>query len=196
MRTGLCLAGSVLISGCALFGNPYTRADQEEINLFKHTRLPLSTTQVFEVTQGAFGSQSHNEDGNEYSWDFAVPLGTDVLAVEGGLVIDVHTPAGGSGCDPQFAAAAHNVKIEHQDGTVAQYVHVTSLVARGSRVAAGQVIARTADNGWLCRPHLHFGIYRSREHLYDSPQRETVPLFFEQVPGGILRQGFRLTDQF
>lgn len=151
---------------------------------------------MFEVTQGAFGSESHDEEGNEYSWDFAVPKGSDVLAVEAGVVIDVHTPKGQSGCDPAFARNAHNIKVEHQDGTVAQYVHIEPLVARGSRVAAGQLIARTAINGWICQPHLHFGIYRSRDHLYDSPQRQTIPLYFEQVPGGILRKGFKLTDQF
>jgi murein DD-endopeptidase MepM/ murein hydrolase activator NlpD len=141
------------------------------------------------VTQGAFGSASHDEPGNEYSWDLAVPYGTEVLAAEAGEVIGVWTPGRGGGCEARWADAAHNIKIEHRDGTVAQYVHVEPRVAVGARVARRQVIAVTAHNGWICRPHLHFGVYRSRETLYDSPRRETVPLRFRGVPGGRLLEG-------
>ncbi len=184
--------------GCALFGDPYSRGSSEDHLKYKRAIIPLRSTQTFEVTQGAFGRNSHSEVGNEYSWDFAVPFGTDVIAVEGGRVIDVYQPkdSHAGGCDPSLANSAHNIKVEHLDGTVAQYVHVESLLAKGSSVARGETIAKTADNGWLCTPHLHFGIYRSKDHLYDSPNRETVPLFFEQVPGGILEKGFKMTDQF
>jgi len=183
---------------CALFSDPYVRGSREDHLKYKRTMLPLRSTQVFHVIQGAFGRDSHDEAGNEYSWDFAVPFGTDVVAVEGGRVIDVFRPKDSppGACDPSLANFAHNIKIEHLDGTVAQYVHVEALVAEGSSVTRGETIAKTANNGWLCEPHLHFSIYRSREHLYHSSRRETVPLYFEQVPGGILKKGFKMTDQF
>ena len=184
--------------GCALFGDPYTRGSEEDHLKYKRTIIPFRPTQTFEVSQGAFGRDSHAEDGNEYSWDFAVPFGTDVIAVESGRVIDVYQPkdAKPGGCDPTLANSAHNIKVEHLDGTVAQYVHVDPLIPKGSSVARGETLAKTANNGWLCEPHLHFSIYRSKDHLYDSPNRETVPLYFEQVPGGILTKGFKMTDQF
>jgi len=197
-RSFLILLILLTQSGCALFGDPYSRDSFDDHLKYKHTMIPLRAAQTFEIIQGAFGRDSHFETGNEYNWDFAVPFGTEVIAVESGRVIDVYRPKDPKkgGCDPSLANSAHNIKIEHLDGTVAQYVHVESLVGKGSRVARGQTIAKTANNGWLCTPHLHFGIYRSSDHLYDSPNRETVPLYFEQVPGGILKKGFRMTDQF
>lgn len=184
--------------GCALFGDPYSRGSSDDHLKYKRAIIPLRPTQTFEVTQGAFGRESHSESGNEYSWDFAVPFGTEVIAIESGRIIDIYRPkdAKPGGCDPSLADSAHNIKVEHLDGTVAQYVHVESMLTKGSSVARGETIAKTANNGWLCQPHLHFSVYRSKKHLYDSPKRETVPLFFEQVPGGILKKGFKMTDQF
>ncbi len=184
--------------GCALFGDPYSRSSSDDHLKYKRTIIPLRATQTFEISQGAFGRDSHDEEGNEYSWDFAVSFGTEVIAVEGGRVIDVYQPKDSKpgGCDSSLANSAHNIKVEHLDGTVAQYVHVDPLVPKGSSVARGETIAKTANNGWLCQPHLHFSIYRSKNHLYDSPNRETIPLYFEQVPGGILTRGFKMTDQF
>ncbi len=184
--------------GCAFFSDPYSRGTLDDHLKYKHTIIPLRSTQTFEVTQGAFGRDSHSEKGNEYSWDFAVPFGTEVIAVEGGRIIDVYEPNGSrpGGCDPNLANFAHNIKVEHLDGTVAQYVHVNAILPKGSSVTRGQTIAKTANNGWLCQPHLHFSVFRSKDHLYDSPNRETLPLYFEQVPGGILTKGFKMTDQF
>ena len=88
-------------------------------------------------------------------------------------------------------ANAHNVKVEHAYGTVAQYVHVASRVEVGQRLARGDEVAVTARNGFICRPHLHLGVYRSRRHLYDSPDRESVPLRFAGIEGERLREGVR-----
>jgi murein DD-endopeptidase MepM/ murein hydrolase activator NlpD len=117
--------------------------------------------------------------------------GTRVLAAEAGVVIDVWTPGGGGGCDPRYANAAHNVKVRHADGTIAQYVHVAALVKTGQKVSVGETIARTALNGWICKPHLHFGVYASDKQLYSSPERRTIPVSFEGVAGGIVLQGSR-----
>lgn len=188
---GLAL-GSVLVGACLQRGNPYESATPAEVARFKKLPLPLPPGTRTRVRQGAFGRSSHHEAGNEYSWDFEVPLGTPVLAVGDGEIVDVYTPAGGAGgCDPRLAASAHNVKLKLGDGAIAQYVHVESLVRRGDRVTRGQVIARTANNGWLCYPHLHFGVYASQRNLYASPDRRTLPIAFEGVPGGIVREGER-----
>lgn len=148
----------------------------------RHVRLPFSPGTKFVISQGPFGKASHSESGNEYQWDFDVPYGTPVLAVESGTVIDVWTPKGGGGCDPKFKDFAHNLKIRHADGTVAQYVHVDSRVEVGQAVEVGQTIAVTAKNGWICAPQLHFGVYRSERNLYNSPNRESIPLTFEGMP--------------
>jgi murein DD-endopeptidase MepM/ murein hydrolase activator NlpD len=190
------LAAALVAAGCATFGNAYEGADEDETRRWKHMGFPLDPGQVFEVRQGAFGKSSHSEPGNEYSWDFAVPWGTPVVAAEGGTVLAVHAPPGGAGCDPKLADVAHNAQVEHADGTVAQYVHVASRVRVGQVVGRGDVIGVTAPSGWVCYPHVHFGVYQSRRHLYASPARRTVPIWFEAVPGGVLKEGFKVSDQF
>lgn len=179
-----------LFAGCAHAPtNPYESASMSERALFKRVGLPFPSGVKTFISQGAYGKSSHRESGNEYNWDFDVPYGTLVVAVEDGVVIDVWKPAGGVGCDPKYAAYAHNIKVEHKDGSVAQYVHVKSSVAVGQTIVRGQPIAQTSANGWLCRPQLHFGIYKSKQDLYDSPTRRTIPLFFDGTPGGIITAG-------
>ena len=170
--------------GCSSLqkNNPYEAATLLQANQFKRTRLPFPPRTNFLISQGAFGRQSHIEQGNEYSWDFDVPLGTSVVAVEDGKVIDVWEPNLGGGCDEKYNNTAHNIKVQHEDGSVAQYVHVASQIKLGEEVREGQVIATTAVNGWICQPQLHFGIYRSKDQLYNSTHRETLPLLFDGLP--------------
>ncbi len=177
-----------LASGCSTL-HPYEGARVKTLKKFKSVALPFRSGTSFLVSQGAFGQRSHLEPGNEYSWDFDVPYGTEVLAVEAGRVLEVWAPNHGGGCDPNLSEFAHNIKVEAQDGTVAQYVHVSPRVRAGQRVEAGQVIAVTAQNGYICAPQLHFGVYRSRETLYQSLSRETIPLRFRGIPGELAREG-------
>ena len=158
---------------------------------FKKVYLPLPQGTKFLISQGAFGQKSHHEAGNQYSWDFDVPYKTLVTAVQSGKVLEVWEPKKGGGCDPKYSNFAHNIKIEHDDGTVAQYVHIESKVSKGDRVEEGQIIAITAKNGWICGPQLHFGIYASKNNLYSSPQRKTLPLFFYGLLNGKASPQFR-----
>lgn len=186
----IAYAALYIAVGCAhSFSNPYESAVILEASKFKHLSVPFRSGTRTKVRQGAFGASSHNEPGNEYSWDFEVPLGTPVMASEGGMVIDVWKPVGGGGCDAKFSNAAHNLKIQHSDGTVAQYVHITTDLKPRTTIQRGQVIAHTAENGWICYPHLHFGVYASQDRLYASPRRQTVPIFFEGISDGIAREG-------
>ncbi len=159
----------------------------------KVVNLPFKKGTEIYVSQGAFGKASHSESGNQYSWDFDVPLKTSVLAVESGKVIDIYNPPGGGGCDSKFSNEAHNIKVEASDGTVAQYVHIEPRVSMGQLVKQGQIIAVTAINGFICNPQLHFGIYNSRNELYESPRRKTIPLRFAGVNGGLLVEGSKVS---
>ncbi|MBI4402772.1 MAG: M23 family metallopeptidase [Deltaproteobacteria bacterium] len=179
----------LIIVGCVHPSvNFYEKASLKESAEFKKIQVPFDAGIHFVVSQGAFGHSTHNETGNEYNWDLDVPLGTNVLAIEDGVVLSTFEPNAGGGCAPKYSEVAHNIKIEHHDGTVAQYVHVKSLVKKGQRVNGGEVIAVTAMNGFLCQPHLHFGIYQSKDHLYDSASRKTIPLYFEGVQDGLLKE--------
>jgi murein DD-endopeptidase MepM/ murein hydrolase activator NlpD len=194
MLRAACLA-LALLAGCAHGpANPYESASTIERSSFKPVRIPLPSGTRFRISQGAFGRYTHHDPGHEYTWDFDVPYGTPVLSVEDGDVLFVWEPPGEGGCDPKFNDSPHDIQIRHDDGTVAQYVHVQSEVKVGDRVVRGQRIAVTAKNGFICTPQLDFGIYQDTAHLPQSSQMRNIPLLFEGLPdGGLAREGYEGT---
>ncbi|MFL5814657.1 MAG: M23 family metallopeptidase [Bdellovibrionia bacterium] len=154
--------------------------------------MPLAEGTRFEISQGAFGRSTHNDPGHEYTWDFDVPYGTKVLAVEAGKVIQIWEPNSGGGCDPKFNNSAHNIQIEHADGTVAQYTHIQSLVHVGDSVKAGQPIAVTARNGFICTPQLDLTVFQDREHTFLKGNPRNIPVLFYGLPdGGMAHEGYK-----
>ncbi|WP_257158888.1 M23 family metallopeptidase [Corynebacterium cystitidis] len=82
--------------------------------------------------------------------DIAAPIGTPILAVMDGTVID-SGPAQGYG---QW------IRIQHTDGSISVYGHMETLdVAVGQTVVAGQKIAGMGNRGFSTGPHLHFEIH-------------------------------------
>jgi murein DD-endopeptidase MepM/ murein hydrolase activator NlpD len=81
--------------------------------------------------------------------DIANSIGTPIVAVSDGVVIDVGPTAG-------YGAW---VKLRHADGTVTLYGHVnTWLVSVGQRVMAGDQIATIGNRGNSTGPHCHFEV--------------------------------------
>jgi murein DD-endopeptidase MepM/ murein hydrolase activator NlpD len=81
--------------------------------------------------------------------DIADPIGTPVLAVMDGEVINTG-PASGFG---QW------VRLRHDDGSISVYGHVHTVdVSVGQRVNAGDQIATIGNEGRSTGPHLHFEI--------------------------------------
>jgi murein DD-endopeptidase MepM/ murein hydrolase activator NlpD len=81
--------------------------------------------------------------------DIANSIGTPIVAVADGVVIDVGPTAG-------YGAW---VKLRHADGTVTLYGHVnTWLVSKGDRVMAGDQIATIGNRGNSTGPHCHFEV--------------------------------------
>jgi murein DD-endopeptidase MepM/ murein hydrolase activator NlpD len=180
VATAACKSGS---------RNPYESASAETVAHWKEVRVPLASGTKFYVSQGAFGRNSHSQMGIEYRWDFDVPYGTPVVAVDSGTVIAVREPHQGGGCDPKFSEVPNSILVRNADGTVAQYVHVEPRVAVGQAARVGEVIAVTARNGFICSPQLDFLVYRSEETLYDSPNRESIPLRFAGLPNERATEG-------
>lgn len=101
--------------------------------------------------QGTFTSGFGMRWGTtHYGVDIANRIGTPILAVADGTVIEAG-PASGFGLW---------VRIQHADGTVSVYGHVdTFSVREGQQVKAGEQIARMGNRGYSTGPHLHFEIW-------------------------------------
>lgn len=81
--------------------------------------------------------------------DIANSIGTPIVAVSDGVVIDAGPTAG----------YGMWVKLRHADGTVTLYGHVnTTTVSVGERVMAGDQIATMGNRGNSTGPHLHFEV--------------------------------------
>ncbi|MGW1722221.1 M23 family metallopeptidase [Streptomyces sp. NPDC002306] len=94
------------------------------------------------------GMWSHKHSGQ----DFAVPTGTNVVAVCGGTV--VKAGGNGAGDGPAYGNA---VVIRHSNGMYSQYAHLSRIDVRvGQSVGTGQHIALSGNTGNSSGPHLHF----------------------------------------
>ncbi|MEW2631325.1 M23 family metallopeptidase [Streptomyces sp. NPDC048389] len=97
---------------------------------------------------GAMWSAKHSGQ------DFAVPIGTPVKAVGAGTVVKAGPNGGGDG--PAYGNA---VVVKHNNGKYSQYAHLSKInVKIGSKVKAGQTIAKSGNTGNSSGPHLHFEI--------------------------------------
>ncbi|MGV9389934.1 M23 family metallopeptidase [Streptomyces olivaceus] len=86
--------------------------------------------------------------------DFAVPIGTNVVAAHGGTV--VKAGGNGAGDGPAYGNA---IVIKHGNGTYSQYAHLSKInVKAGQVVKTGQSIAKSGNTGNSSGPHLHFEI--------------------------------------
>jgi murein DD-endopeptidase MepM/ murein hydrolase activator NlpD len=144
-------------------------------------RLPFQEGLAFAVTQ-AYGGKlsSHNNRENLYAVDFAMPRGTPIVAARSGIVIDATLRHHEGGFDVSYLDKANTVAIVHDDGTVAEYAHLSpgaEFVKLGQRVTAGDLIGHSGNTGYSSGPHLHFIV--SRPSVADGKvTRQSVPVVF------------------
>lgn len=120
-----------------------------------------------------------------FAYDAKMPIGTDILAMRAGTVVRVEE----SYVDGDLTPGHENfVFVQHDDGTVARYVHLTNggaLVALGDRVTQGERIALSGHTGNSAAPHLHFDVTRSccagPPDNNALPAGETLPLSFRNA---------------
>ncbi len=88
-----------------------------------------------------------------------VPIGTEVLAAERGVVINV-------GNQDKFCpkgAYGRFVVIKHENGLTTLYGHLSRYTASvGTRVDRGDVIGYIGRSGWATGPHLHFTVFATQ----------------------------------
>eukprot|EP00050_Salpingoeca_kvevrii_P013461 m.28718 g.28718 ORF g.28718 m.28718 type:complete len:343 (-) comp5007_c0_seq1:49-1077(-) len=145
---------------------------------------PAGAEQGWLCSQGFGGHFTHFYPGTLHAVDLECPVGTPVVAVADGTVVEVRSQTSVSGIEATNLFSWNSVMLQ-LDGTghFAEYVHVardSCTLAVGDRVRAGQVICRSGDAGFCPQPHLHVQLHHSRE-----PDAPTVPFCFRLADGSI-----------
>lgn len=126
--------------------------------------LPVKRNVEHFISQGFSGQFSHQQESALYAVDIALPVGTEIMAARAGIVADVEDGFVMDGTNSYFADKANNIKILHDDGTLAVYAHLLAggaKVALGQAVKAGDVIGLSGSTGFSTGPHLHFVVWRN-----------------------------------
>ena len=135
---------------------------------------PLNTR--FLCTQGHCGKFTHFYPGTVHAVDFQCPVGTPVVAVGDGRVVDVRKTSTASGIHAAnlFRWNSIMIEIERDTPLYVEYVHIKdAFVSVGDRVVSGDVIASSGSVGFSPSPHLHIQV-----HMSPDPSSPTVPVAF------------------
>ncbi len=93
---------------------------------------------------GDYGLWSSSHTGQ----DFAAPYGTTVHAVGDGTIVFA----------AYEGAYGNKIAIEHPDGTVTWYAHMSEFLKTSGTVRAGEAIGRIGTTGNTTGPHLHLEV--------------------------------------
>lgn len=135
---------------------PQVQNAVDTIDALQDTQTPADLSSVVagsvvKPAEGTFTSGFGPRWGSMHQGiDITAPIGTPILAVMDGIVID-SGPASGFG---------NWIRIMHDNGEMSVYGHMSSLdVSVGERVQAGQKIAGMGSEGFSTGSHLHFEIH-------------------------------------
>jgi hypothetical protein len=151
-----------------------------EINYYPPFPLGLK----FPISQGFDNEFTHAKPPNQYAVDIVMPVGTPILAARAGRVMDMEDDFHGAAQTERYLARSNQIRILHDDGTMAVYAHLqaNSLRVRlGTKVSRGQWIASSGNTGFSNGPHLHFVI-----QLNAGMSLESLPFRFVTPIGGTM----------
>ncbi|MEM6994516.1 MAG: carboxypeptidase regulatory-like domain-containing protein [Myxococcota bacterium] len=134
----------------------------------------------------------------EYSYDFAVPGGTPILAVKEGHIIAFREDRAGNVSSDPPNETANYVYVQHRDGTVAHYLHLrpggfstinAALVPLATSTAGvhsfgsnpvhchvGQQLGAAGNTGNSMFDHIHFAVKRAAP----VAGRDYMPVTFDE----------------
>jgi len=119
-----------------------------------------------------------HKQGNHYGIDIIkLNTGTPIYAAASGTV-KIAAKKGGYVHKGRYGFSSYGklVVIEHDNKEVTLYGHNSEvLVNVGEKVKRGQQIAKAGNTGFSNGTHLHFGIYKSFNHLLMEPKGVNVP---------------------
>ena len=149
-----------------------------------------SAEEGFLCTQGEGGRLTHFFSGNQHAVDFRCPVGTELLAVADGVVVEVCDKNTLTGISVNNLFEWNNILLEidarpknggeeeeslEEEPLFVEYVHISkSIVLKGDVVKKGQVIGYSGSVGFSPEPHLHFSAFRSTD-----PKAPTCRVRFE-----------------
>ena len=150
--------------------------------------LPFPPGERYQVSQSYCIQLGGHRD--QLAYDFAMPIGRDVLAMRAGKVIAVKEDSPDDG----WTEGSHNyVFILHADGSVAFYAHLRQDgvgVEVNDRVDAGEVIAESGNSGRTGGAHLHVQVFRR----WPPNDQESLPINFRNATGPLDPRGGLRTD--
>ena len=118
--------------------------------------LPYAKGLSFTINQGYNGNFSHQ---NENALDFDMPIGTNILAANDGVVVAIVDTFIGACLALECKKKANYVLIHHDNGTFGYYAHIQYAGAKvivGQQVHKGDTLAVSGNTGYTKGPHLHF----------------------------------------
>ena len=122
---------------------------------------PIAPNTSFQISQAFSGSFSHTDEQNKYAVDITMPIGTPIYAARSGIVLEAEDDFYKGGANKAYSSEANNIRILHDDGSMAVYAHLElekAQVYPGLPVAAGQLIGYSGNTGFSTGPHLHFAV--------------------------------------
>lgn len=130
--------------------------------------LPYPVGKTFSTGLSQCSGSYHSEgQPDQFATDFNMVIGSIITASRAGTVVQVEE----SGLDYEFPN--NLVVIKHDDGSFAQYMHLTlngALVEIGDIVSQGDTIGKSGATGLAGYSHLHFVVTRpgSWQYPYES----------------------------
>ena len=113
------------------------------------------------ASYGPRSDSTHNDGVN-----IAVPMGTEVLAAEQGVVAYAGSELKGYG---------NLILLRHDSGWVTAYAHNEEiLVKRGDKVKRGQAIAKAGKTGTVDQPQVHFELRQGQKPIDPTPHMEKM----------------------
>jgi murein DD-endopeptidase MepM/ murein hydrolase activator NlpD len=90
--------------------------------------------------------------------DFRVKSGTAVVAAANGTVVS----SGWGG------AYGNRIEVDHGNGYITTYSHLSKIVIKDGKVTAGQEIGKSGSSGNTTGPHLHFEVTKDGDFMNPS----------------------------
>ena len=118
--------------------------------------VPIQTNYTLSARYGQRGGLW--SQGWHTGLDFRVKSGTSVVAAANGTVI-----ASGWG-----GAYGYRIEIDHGNGYITAYNHLSKIEVTKGKVAAGQEIGKSGSTGNTTGPHLHFEVTKDGEFMNPS----------------------------